>query len=219
MIIIMSLIAVISTITIFFVIRKMLKNLDIFVSFLFCIFCIFYVLLRNFLFFFIFYRYSSDILFFFLSFFVLICLFCISSAVIFYQFKKKESVESLLISISLIIFTPVAMKISSELYPYQTFYRWALFHPTQFIEAKKKKESLQEINAWDFADMNSSPMLISSQHYNLTILKDLELWKIKNNIICNIDSVYKVYSKMYIVFPYTNTECYKKTDIYKNNNK
>lgn len=193
---IMSLIVIVLAVIIFFILGKRLKYSDIFLSILFFLFCIYY-------------GSSNDLFVFFFGLLVLICLFFVSSAVTFYEFRKNKSVQNLLISTFLIIFAPVAGYISYKFYPYSMFYQWALFHPSEFIEAKKEEGFLQEIDAWGFAGMDSSLMLASSQNYDLMVSDDLKLWKIKNKIVCNVFRVYKVYPKIYAILPYTNEECYK----------
>lgn len=167
---IMSLIIIVLAIIIFFVVGKKFKYSDILLSFLFFILCIYY-------------GSSNDLFVFFFGLLVLIGLFFVSSIVTFYEFRKNRSIQNLLISTFLIIFAPVAGYISYKFYPYSMFYQWALFHPSEFIEAKKEEGFLQEIDAWGFAGTDSSLMLASSQNYDLIVSDDLKLWKIKNNTI------------------------------------
>lgn len=197
----MSLMAIVPAVIIFFVVGKKFKHSDIFLSLLFFILCIY---LGS----------SQDFSVFFFGPFAFLCLFFASSAVVVDKFKENKSVRNLLISIFIIIFAPVAGYISYKIYPYQMFYRWALFHPSEFIETKGEEGFLQEIDAWGFAGMDSSLMLASSQNYDLTVLDNLKLWKMKNNIICDVARVYKVYPKMYIIFPYKNENCYKETNLH-----
>ncbi|WP_271831837.1 hypothetical protein [Commensalibacter communis] len=198
----MSLIVIVLAVVIFLAVGKKIKHSDIFLSILFFMLCIYY-------------GSSNDFFDFFFGLFVLIVLFAVSSFVIFFEFKENRSFRNLLISVLLIIFAPVAGYSSSKFYPYSKFYQWALFNPDLFIEAKGEEGFLQEIDAWGFAGMDSSLMLASSQDYNLTVPNDLELWKAKNGIVCDIARVYKVYPKLYTIFPYTNEECYKKSDLNK----
>ncbi|CAI3922693.1 unnamed protein product [Commensalibacter papalotli (ex Botero et al. 2024)] len=202
MIFIMSLIVILPSIFIFFVIRNKFRNLDIFLSASFFMLCIYY-------------GSSNDFFIFFFGLFILICLLFVSVAIIFNHFKENKSVRNLIISVFLIICAPVAAITSSKLYPYSIFYQWVLFHPMQFEEAKGQEGFLYEIDSWGFAGMDSSLMLASSQSYNLSVSDDLKLWKMKNKIVCDVSRVYKVYPNLYTIFPYTNAECYKKDDIYK----
>lgn len=89
-----------------------------------------------------------------------------------------------------------------------------MFHPSEFIEVKGEEGFLKEIDSWGLAGMDSSLMLASSQNYDLTVPSDFKLWKMKNKITCDVYGVYKVYPKMYTIFPYTETNCYKETDVY-----
>ncbi|CAI3933590.1 unnamed protein product [Commensalibacter communis] len=202
LLIMLTLMAAIPAVIIFLVVRERFRHSDILLSFLFFICCIYYGLSRDF-----------DV--FFLGFFVLTCLFFTSVAVIIYKFQHNKSIRNLLISVILIILAPIATIISSKFYPYEAFYQWALFNPDLFIEAKGEEGFLHEIDAWGWGGMDSSLMLAPSQDYNLTVSNDLELWKAKNGIVCDIARVYKVYPKIYTIFPYTNEDCYKKSDLNK----
>lgn len=197
----MFLIVIVSAVIIFFVVGKKLPHADIVLSILFFIVCIYLGSSRGFVVFLF-----SPIAFF-------VCFFA-SSAVVFDKFKESKSVRNLLIPVLLIIFAPVAGYCSYKLYPYSIFYKWALFHPSEFIEVKGEEGFLKEIDSWGLAGMDSSLMLASSQNYDLTVPSDFKLWKMKNKITCDVYGVYKVYPKMYTIFPYTETNCYKETDVY-----
>lgn len=200
-IIVISLIAIVPAVIIFFVVGKNLPYADIFLSILFFMLCIYL-------------GFSNDFAAFFFGPIAFLCLFFASSAVVFDKFKENKSVRNLLISILLIIFAPVAGYSSHKLYPYLIFYQWALFHPTEFLEVKGEEGFLKEIDSWGFAGMDSSLMLASSQNYDLTVSDDLKLWKMKNKITCDVARVYKVYPKMYTIFPYTETNCDKGTNVH-----
>lgn len=201
LVITMSLIAIVPAIIIFFVVGTRFRHSDIFLSILFLIVCIY---LGS----------SNDFAVFLFGPIAFFCLFFASSAATVCKFKENKSVQNLLISILLIIFAPVAGYISHKLYPYSIFYQWALFHPTEFLEAKEEEGFLKEIDTWGLAGMDSSLMLASSQNYDLTVSDDFKLWKTKNKITCDVARVYKVYPKLYTIFPYTETNCYKETDTY-----
>lgn len=197
----MFLIVTVSAAITFFVVRKKLPHADIFLSILFVIVCIYL-------------GFSKDFAAFFFGPIAFFCILFASSAVVFDKFKENKSVRNLLIPVLLIIFAPVAGYSSYKLYPYSIFYQWALFHPTEFLEAKGEEGFLEEIDSWGIAGMDSSLMLASSQNYDLTVPSDFKLWKMKNKISCDVYGVYKVYPKMYTIFPYTETNCYKETDVY-----
>lgn len=199
LVITMSLIAIVPAVIIFFVVGTRFRHSDIFLSILFLIVCIY---LGS----------SNDFAVFLFGPIAFFCLFFASSAATVCKFKENKSVRNLLISILFIIFAPVAGYISHKIYPYSIFYQWALFHPTEFLEAKGEDGFLKEIDAWGFAGMDSSLMLASSQNYDLTVPSDFKLWKTKNKITCDVARVYKVYPKLYTIFPYTETNCYKETD-------
>lgn len=196
-----AIIAIVPAVIIFFVVGTRFRHSDIFLSILFLIVCIYF-------------GSSNDFTVFSFGPFIFLCLFFASSAVVFDKFKENKSVRSLLISILFIIFAPIAGYISHKLYPYSKFYQWALFHPSEFLEAKREDGFLKEIDAWGVTGISSSLMLASSQNYDLTVPGDFKLWKLKNKITCDVYDVYKVYPKLYTIFPYTETNCYKETDTY-----
>lgn len=199
LVITMSLITIIPAVIIFSVAGKRFKHSDIFLSILFVIVCTY---LGS----------SNDFFVFLFGSIAFLCLFFASSAATVCKFKENRSVRNLLISILFIIFAPIAGYISHKFYPYSKFYQWALFHPSEFLEAKGEDGFLKEIDAWGLAGMDSSLMLASSQNYDLTVPGDFKLWKLKNKITCDVYDVYKVYPKLYTIFPYTETNCYKETD-------
>ncbi|CAI3933389.1 hypothetical protein [Commensalibacter communis] len=200
--------AVIPAVIIFFVARKKFRNSDILLAFIFFIACLYL-------------GFSRDFAIFILSLFIFIGLFLLAFAVTIYKYKQNKSIRNLLTSMVLIVLAPIAAVISTQFYLYKAFYQWILFHPVQFMDAKAQEGFLQEIDSWSFEDMYTPLMLASSQHYNLTVLDDLKLWKAENGIVCDIAQVYKIYPKLYLIQPfemmpaYTNEDCYKKSDLNK----
>ncbi|CAI3941538.1 unnamed protein product [Commensalibacter communis] len=200
--------AVIPAVIIFFVARKKFRNSDILLAFIFFITCLYL-------------GFPRDFAIFILSLFIFIGLFLSAFVVIIYKYKQNKSVRNLLISMVLIVLAPISAVISTQFYLYKAFYQWILFHPVQFMDAKVQEGFLQEIDSWSFEDIYTPLMLASSQHYNLTVLDDLKLWKAENGIVCDIAQVYKIYPKLYLIQPfemmpaYTNEDCYKKSDLNK----